>query len=179
MLTSFIHELMTSFIPIAGLCVCIYNGRMTDKKYPSPPDGVRVLSNGAGLEVSSGKIRYGPGSFGLDKQRINSGLGSEYNRKRWSAVRSAVQDGIIQAGPPGMTSLPAAIGHAASVLWSEIVLNPDAAARDRRQTMMDVSKMAGAVPGFDISSGTEKGSEVVSLDVLRAIADITRHANGN
>jgi len=65
-----------------------------EKEYPQPPEGIRVLSNGAGFDEEERKIRYGPGTFGPSNVQITKENNAEYQRRRWEKARETAAKAI-------------------------------------------------------------------------------------
>ena len=50
------------------------------------PEGIRVLSNGAGFDEKRKRIVYGPGTFAEDPNRITSERGTDMITRRWQEI---------------------------------------------------------------------------------------------
>ncbi|MCG8431038.1 MAG: hypothetical protein MJA29_07685 [Candidatus Omnitrophica bacterium] len=68
-----------------------------DAEYPEPPEGIRVLSNGAGYCETEKRIKYGPGTFGPDPYRIDKSNASALANDRWDKLRTVADEGVALA----------------------------------------------------------------------------------
>lgn len=159
--------------------VCYTLGMETDKEhaqktYPEPPQGIRVLSNGAGFNESTKRIQYGPGTFGENPHAITSDNAKAYRQMAVDKSKKAMLDAILEQTKErgvNVDSPPEALGHAVGLLFRE-VLDGRGTLRDRNRVIWDIAKHTKLIEGEESSkAGTTNVQINLSLDVLREILD--------
>lgn len=103
-------------------------------------DGLRVLSNGATFDEKRGRIVSGP-----TKPPISKANASEMAKRRHEVTRQKLAKAIADISKergviPYTGGATDAIAAAGAQLYEQIVLNPDAPARERRDTWLAMGK---------------------------------------
>ena len=66
-----------------------------DKMYPDPPPGIRVWRNGAGQDIETGKVLFGPGTFLPDPNRLTPDRAAELHQRRQELAIQAAERALI------------------------------------------------------------------------------------
>jgi len=102
-----------------------YNWDMSDKEkeYPEPPEGIRVLKNGAGYSETEKRIVHGPGTYGPSEYQITKGNNAEFQRRRWEKARETAAQAIANG-----TQQPDVFGGWRTVIQAqtELAITPKA-----------------------------------------------------
>ena len=92
-----------------------------DKEYPEPPEGIKVLSNGAGYDTVKKRIAHAPGTFGPFDHPITVENNAEFQARRWAKARETAAQAIANG-----TKQPDVFGGWFTVIaaQTELAINP-------------------------------------------------------
>ena len=132
-----------------------------DADYPIPPKDIIISSNGAGYAKGHKGLIYGPGTFAIDPQAFTPETSIEAIERKEELKELRLRHAIET-----MTGeeLEQAFGTAGARLWQEIVLNPDAPGRTRKDVWLSIGEEAGIISKKKGGGGNSGAS--IKLDGL-------------
>ncbi len=107
----------------------------------------KVLKNGAVYDLDKGRIVANPGggTTAITKETASL-LKRRRQEKAAAALRVRITEATNAVSEVKHATSASAIADVGGILWSEIVLNPDAYHRDRLEAFEKLGKMAQVIP---------------------------------
>jgi len=140
-----------------------------------PVPNTRVLANGAVYDNDRGRIVKMSGGTAP----INKDNASELAKRRHEITRQKIAKAVADRSRlknPAIQGPSDAVADAAGMLWNDIVTNPDAPARERRETWQAISKYAGHITDLrgnetqdTGTNGTNSLQDTIASAIVQAI----------
>ena len=147
---------------------------MDDKKeYPKPPDGIRVLSNGAGFDLKRKRIAYGPGTFAPDTGAITKENSLEFHHKRYEKSRLITEQALASA-----QNVSDVWGGWYTIMMAQIALAQDTKqGRASTEAAKFVGRAADLLPNQARNTPTNQTNVQINVD-RTALLDVLSQVSG-